>query len=69
MKYLAPTLVAMMLLPLTLLAQQTTKKNMDNAFFSIDKLEEELDASEKPWLPFLQGENVLAGLYYLKKGR
>lgn len=41
----------------------------NSAFYSLDELEEQLEASERPWLPFLQGENVLAGLYYLKAGQ
>lgn len=36
--------------------------------FSVDELEKELESSGKPWLPFLQSEQVLAGLYFLKAG-
>ncbi len=68
MKYLTTTLLVLMLLPLTLIAQETSSEDMNSAFYSVDQLEKELESSGRPWLPFLQGENVLAGLYYLKAG-
>lgn len=49
-------------------AQQTDPTSMNSAFFSLDKLESEIEVSGKSWLPFLQGDKVLAGLYYLKAG-
>lgn len=68
MKYLTTTLLVLLLLPLSLRAQETPSKDMNSAFFSIGQLEQELESTGRPWLPFLQGENVLAGLYYLKAG-
>lgn len=65
MKYLTCILLSMLILPMTLSAQQSHE---NSAFFSLDKLEKELESSGKPWLPFLQSEQVLAGLYFLKAG-
>ncbi|MDW3191146.1 MAG: cupin domain-containing protein [Cytophagales bacterium] len=68
MKYLTTTLFCLILMSLSLSAQQSSSPTMNSAFFSIDQLEKELQDSGRPWLPFLQGENVLAGLYFLNAG-
>lgn len=36
--------------------------------FQLDSLVAELEATGKPWLPFIKGNNVLTGLYMLKTG-
>lgn len=68
MKHLTTTLLLLTLMPLSLSAQQSSQPSMNSAFYSMDQLEKELEDSGRPWLPFLQGENVLAGLYHLKVG-
>ena len=68
MKYLTTILLGLILMPLSLKAQEANPSTMNSAFYSIDQLEKELESSGRPWLPFLQGENVLAGLYFLKEG-
>ena len=36
--------------------------------FELDSLMTQLNATERPWLGFFQGENVLTGIYHLKAG-
>jgi len=36
--------------------------------FELDSLVAQLKPTGRPWLPFIQGQNVLTGLYMLKAG-
>ena len=36
--------------------------------YELDSLMAQLEPTGRPWLPFLQGENVLSGIYHLKAG-
>ncbi len=40
----------------------------DFASFQLKSLVDELAEKGGPWLPFMQGKNVLTGLYHLKAG-
>lgn len=47
---------------------ELTPTDPDLMSFELDSLVSTLEASEKPWLPFINGENVLTGIYSLKAG-
>ncbi len=48
----------------------TAQDEADPAFasFQLTDLQATMQESGRPWLPFFQGENVLAGIYSLKAG-
>ncbi len=68
MKHPTYILLLVLIIPVALIAQESPSTTEKSAFYSIQDLEKELSSSGRPWLPFIQGENVLAGLYYLKAG-
>lgn len=59
----------MIFLVSTAWSQQGTKETRDFVGYELEDLKEQLsNQGGSPWLPFLQGENVLTGLYVLKAG-
>ena len=51
------------------IGQDAAKKSDPNTYvFSSDSLISQLRSQDKRWMPFLQGENVLTGIYHLKSG-
>ena len=48
--------------------QDSPPGDPDLMVFQLDSLVATLEPTGNPWLPFIKGENVLTGLYMLKKG-
>ncbi len=56
-------------LGITASGQQNNSKEDPNFLeFQLDDLKAKQQENGRPWLPFLQGKNVLTGLYHLKAG-
>jgi len=47
--------------------KDTTMNDPKLAVFQLDSLVTQLEETNRPWLPFLRGQNVLTGLYKLSK--
>ncbi len=69
MKYIY-SLLAIGLFSISFLQGQENEPKEDPNFsaYELDELMDQLEPSGRPWLPFLQGQNVLSGIYHLKAG-
>lgn len=68
-KYLLILILSIFIFDNQVFSQEFEKKKDPNlASFHIDSLLTKLQKTDNPWLPFMIGENVLAGIYTVKAG-
>ncbi len=68
MKTIALTCIIFSIALLAKAQEESPKKDPNIAVFQTDALQQQLETTKSPWLPFFKGENLLSGIYQLKVG-